>query len=108
MTTSLKTALAAILAAATLAACATPEAGTVQLASTDKITPSMEGQMSSDGSVIRCRSMQITGSRFPAKECKSETAWAEFDAAMAENAKSHTDKFQRLNTGCATQAEGSC
>lgn len=108
MTSSLKTTFGALLAAVAISACATPEAGSAQYASTDKITPAMEGKTATDGTAIRCRSMQVTGSRFPAKECKSEKAWEEFDKVMAENAKSATDGFQRLRTGCATQAEGGC
>lgn len=88
------------------AACATPDNSAAELASTDTIKASMEGQVAPDGSVIRCRSIQVTGSRFPAKECKSEKTWEEFDKAMAENAKSATDGFQRLNTGCAVS--GTC
>ncbi|MFN4024643.1 MAG: hypothetical protein ACK4MQ_07415 [Hyphomonas sp.] len=110
MPPTLKAGLAALLgAAALLAACATPEgASTTQLASASAITASMEGQEAPDGTVIRCRSMQVTGSRFPAKECKSEQAWKEFDKAMAENAKAATDGFQRLNSGCSTQSQGTC
>lgn len=101
------TGLIALLgAAAILAACATPEDAATQLASTETMQASMEGQEASDGSIIRCRSMQVTGSRFPAKTCKSEKVWEEFDKAMAENAKSATDGFQRLNTGCAVS--GTC
>lgn len=103
----LKPALAAILAASVLSACATP-ASNEAVASGGKITASMEGKMTEDGTVVACRSMQVTGSRFPAKECKSEKAWKEFDIIMAENAKSSTDGFQRLRSGCSTQAEGSC
>ncbi len=66
------------------------------------------GQMAPDGTIVVCRSMALTGTRFPAKECKSEKAWEEIDAIFAANAKAETDKFQRLNTGCSTQGEGSC
>ncbi|MFN3609484.1 MAG: hypothetical protein ACK4Y9_10500 [Hyphomonas sp.] len=103
----LKAALAATLAASILSACATPTSGEA-VAPGGRITAAMEGKMSEDGTVIACRSMQVTGSRFPAKECKSEKAWKEFDTLMAENAKSSTDGFQRLRSGCATQSEGSC
>lgn len=90
-----------------LAACATPATGAAPTADA-KITAAMEGKTADDGTMIKCRAMQVTGTRFPAKECKSEKAWEEFDKLMAENAKSSVDGFQRLNTGCATQAEGSC
>lgn len=106
MSLSLKSGLAGMLAAAILAACATPAPGAAQIASASQITPSMEGQTAPDGTVISCRSMQVTGSRFPVKECKSAAAWESFDAAMADNAKSETDKFQRVNTGCSTS--GTC
>jgi len=95
---------AAILA---LAACATPATGAAPSADA-KITAAMEGQTADDGTIIKCRAVQRTGTRFPAKECKSEKAWEEFDKLMAENAKSSVDGFQRLNTGCSTQSEGSC
>ncbi|ABI75360.1 putative lipoprotein [Hyphomonas neptunium ATCC 15444] len=97
----------AVFAAGILAACATP-ATNETVSKGDKITAAMEGKMTDDGTVVACRSMQVTGSRFPAKECKSEKAWKEFDIVMAENAKSSTDRIQRLTTGCSTQGEGTC
>ncbi|PKP81384.1 MAG: hypothetical protein CVT79_11540 [Alphaproteobacteria bacterium HGW-Alphaproteobacteria-18] len=100
-------ALPVAIVAIALAACTTPANGAAEASGT-KITAAMEGQMTDDGTAIKCRSMQVTGSRFPAKECKSEKAWQEFDKIMAENAKSSTDGFQRLRSGCATQAEGTC
>ncbi|MFN4185861.1 MAG: hypothetical protein ACK4M6_13865 [Hyphomonas sp.] len=100
-------ALPVAVAAIALAACTTSVSGSSEASGT-KITAAMEGQMTDDGTAIKCRSIQVTGSRFPAKECKSEKAWQEFDKIMAENAKSSTDSFQRLRTGCATQAEGGC
>lgn len=107
MAAALKFTCVLVLAAAVLSACATPVAdGPVE--SGAKLTAAMEGQMAEDGTPIKCRAMQVTGSRFQAKECKSEKAWTEFDKMMAENAKSSTDGFQRLRSGCATQAEGSC
>ncbi len=99
--------LAGVAATLAMAACATPATGAAPV-SDAKITAGMEGKTADDGTIIKCRSMQVTGTRFPAKECKSEKAWEEFDKLMAENAKSSVDGFQRLNTGCATQAEGSC
>jgi hypothetical protein len=52
--------------------------------------------------------MQVTGTRFPLKECKTEEAWAAYDEYTNSNAKESTDKYQRLNTGCSTQAQGAC
>lgn len=95
----LKTAIATF-AVSVLAACATP-ATNETVDTSEKIAASMEGKMTDDGTVVVCRSMQVTGSRFPAKECKSEKVWKEFDAIMAENAKSSTDRIQRVNSGCA-------
>lgn len=103
---TMKSCVVALLAAAFLGACAANPSGATALASADKITAGMEGQTAPDGTVIKCRSMQVTGSRFPVKECKSGAAWEEFDTLMASNAKNETDKFQRLNTGCSTT--GSC
>lgn len=108
MVVALKSTFAVLVSAIALSACATNTSGTTALAGADAITAGMEGQMAPDGSVVKCRSMQVTGSRFPTKDCKSELAWKEFDKMMAENAKSSTDGFQRLRSGCATQAEGSC
>lgn len=108
MAHALKAGCFALFAFAALAGCATPEGGTTQLASAGRITPKMEGQEATDGTPVRCRSMQVTGSRFPVKECKSEKAWEDYDKMMAENARSATDGFQRVRTGCSTQAEGGC
>jgi hypothetical protein len=99
--------LAGVATTLAMAACATPATG-APLSADARITAAMEGKTANDGTIIKCRSMQVTGTRFPAKECKSEKAWEEFDKLMAENAKSSVDGFQRLNTGCATQAEGTC
>ncbi len=106
MAAAFKTTLAFLLAAAALGACSTNTSGTTALAGADKDLAALEGRAAPDGSIVKCRSMQVTGSRFPLKECKSELAWKEFDKAMAENAKKETDKFQRLNTGCSTT--GNC
>lgn len=94
--------IARVLAAslALLAACATPAASTGAAATL------RAGEIAPDGSVVSCRNVAVTGSRFPIRECKSEQAWAEFDAVMAENAKNETDKFQRVRTGCSTT--GTC
>ena len=99
--------LASVAATLAMTACATPATAAAPTADA-KITAAMEGKTADDGTIIKCRAMQVTGTRFPAKECKSEKAWEEFDKLMAENAKSSVDGFQRLNTGCATQAEGTC
>lgn len=94
----------ALTCALMLGACTTNTSGTTALAGADKKMAALEGQAAPDGSIVKCRSMQVTGSRFPVKDCKSEKAWKEFDAQMAENAKNETDKFQRMNTGCSTNA----
>ena len=60
-----------------------------------------------DGDVL-CRSMKVTGTRFAKRECKTVAAWKEYDAYTEQNARESTDKLQRLNSGCSTQAEGSC
>ena len=48
---------------------------------------------------IVCRSMKVTGTRFAKRECKTVTAWNEYDTYTNQNAKEATEKFQRLNTG---------
>lgn len=108
MAITLKSTFAVLVSALTLAACATNTSGATAVAGADAFTASMEGQTAPDGSVIKCRSMQVIGTRFPVKDCKSENAWSEYDKMMAENAKSSTDGLQRLRSGCATRAEGSC
>lgn len=67
-----------------------------------------EAMTGPDGEPVICRKMPVTGTRFPIKECKTEAAWAEYDEYTNSNAKESTDKFQRLNSGCSTQAQGSC
>lgn len=73
-------------------------------------TSSTSGQMAAnvgpDGEPLVCRSIQITGTRFPQKECKTVEAWEQYDAYTNDNAKESTDKFQRVNYGAATQAGG--
>ena len=60
-----------------------------------------------EGDVL-CRSMKVTGTRFAKRECKTVAAWKEYDAYTEKNARESTDKFQRLNSGCSTQAQGTC
>ncbi|WP_430402958.1 hypothetical protein [Hyphomonas sp.] len=55
---------------------------------------------------IVCRSMKVTGTRFAKRECKTVSAWVEYDKYTNQNAKESTDNFQRLNTGCSTT--GTC
>ena len=101
-----RTILVAALGLVAVAACTTNTSGTSAAAGADKVTAALEGQTAPDGTIVKCRSMQVTGSRFPVKDCKSEKAWEEFDKLMAENAKNSTDKLQRVNTGCSTT--GTC
>ncbi|HPE46980.1 MAG TPA: hypothetical protein PLR76_01235 [Hyphomonas sp.] len=81
-----------------LVACANPPPVQTAAINPNDATTSMEGQVSPDGTVIVCRSIKQTGSRFPLHECKSEKAWAKFDAMTKENAKTAIDKIQR--NGC--------
>ena len=52
--------------------------------------------------------MKVTGTRFAKRECKTVAAWKEYDAYTEQNARESTDKIQRLNSGCSTQAQGTC
>ncbi|WP_213269341.1 hypothetical protein [Hyphomonas sp.] len=101
-----RTNLVALFGVVAMTACTTTTSGASAAAGADKVRAAIEGQTAPDGTLIKCRSIQVTGSRFPAKDCKSEKAWQEFDQLMAENAKNETDKFQRVNTGCSTT--GTC
>lgn len=67
----------------------------------------VQGASAADADVV-CRTMKVTGSRFAKRECKTPEVWAQYDAYTNQNAKESTDRLQRLNTGCSTQAEGSC
>ena len=82
-----------------VAACATSSDGSQQVAAAN---------VGPDGEPLICRKMAVTGTRFPRKECKTAEAWEEYDAYTEGNAKEQTDGFQRLNTGCSTQAQGGC
>jgi hypothetical protein len=61
--------------------------------------PAETPELAAAGSEIVCRSMKVTGTRFAKRECKTVTAWNEYDSYTNQNAKEATDKFQRLNTG---------
>ena len=78
-----------------LAACAAAPAGTQKAAN-----------VGPNGEPLVCRSIQVTGTRFPQKECKTAESWESFDRYTNDNAKESTDKFQRLNSGAATNAGG--
>jgi len=92
----LMTLIAAAGLTAFVSACATPAAGGSAGAA----------NVASNGEKLVCRSIEVTGTRFPQKECKTAEAWAEYDAYTKENAKESTDKFQRIQSGAATQAGG--
>jgi hypothetical protein len=64
--------------------------------------------VTAEGEDVICRSIPVTGTRFPQRICKTQAAWDAFDDYTNDNAKEQTDKFQRLNSGCSTQAQGSC
>lgn len=94
--------LSALALLASVAGCTTPvvaapsgEAGAANL-------------VTADGEAVICRRVVVTGTRFADKTCKTKAAWEAFDEYTNTNAKEQTDKFQRINTGCSTQAEGSC
>lgn len=82
------------------AACTTPATDGTQKVAAANVGP--------NGEPLVCRNIPVTGTRFPQKECKTAEAWAEYDAYTNSNAKESTDRLQRLNTGCATQAEFGC
>jgi hypothetical protein len=101
MTLPIRSCLAAVVAGAFLAACATaPDAAPAKSA---ELT---EGAIAPDGSVVKCRKVEVIGSRFPERTCKSETAWAAFDEMMAKSAKEQTNKIQSVGSGAATNSGG--
>jgi hypothetical protein len=88
--------ISAIGVAALVSACTTP-AATTQTAAAN---------VGPNGEPLVCRSMKVTGTRFAQKECKTVEAWEQYDAYINGNAKESTDKFQRLQSGAATNAGG--
>jgi len=59
----------------------------------------LEGRVSPDGSVITCRSIKVTGTRFPIKQCKSEKVWDWWDAYTEGNTQDALDNIQRNRCG---------
>ena len=88
--------LSAAAMAALVSACAAAPGGTQTAAA----------NVGPDGEPLVCRSIAVTGTRFPQKECKTAEAWEEYDAYTKNNAKESTDKFQRIQSGAATNAGG--
>ena len=88
--------LAAAGAAVFLSACTTSATG----------GQAMAANVGPDGEPLICRKIEVTGTRFPQKECKTAEAWEAYDKYTNEGAKEQTDKFQRLNSGAATNAGG--
>ncbi|MCA8890283.1 hypothetical protein [Hyphomonas jannaschiana] len=82
--------------AALATACSTPAAGTQTAAA----------NVGPNGEPLVCRSMKVTGTRFPQKECKTAEAWEQYDAYTSGNAKESTDGYQRVRSGAATNAGG--
>jgi hypothetical protein len=95
-----KLSMSALCGALFLAACATPEAGTAASATL------REGDIAPDGTPVKCRKVDVIGSRFTERTCKSLAAWEAFDKMTAENARHETDKLQRVGTGAATSGGG--
>lgn len=87
--------LAAAGMAVLVSACASAPAGSAGAAN-----------VAADGEPLVCRSIAVTGTRFPLKECKTAEAWAAYDDYTKDNAKESTDKFQRIQSGAATNAGG--
>ncbi|KJS24386.1 MAG: hypothetical protein VR75_15365 [Hyphomonadaceae bacterium BRH_c29] len=86
--------ISAIGLAALASACASPT------------TQTAAANVGPNGEPLICRSIKETGTRFAKKECKTAEAWVQFDAYTNGNAKESTDKFQRLQSGAATNAGG--
>ena len=98
----LSTGLSSLALFFSIAGCTTPVAGSPSdEASAAKI-------VTAEGEDVICRSIPVTGTRFPEKICKTQAAWDAFDDYTNDSAEEQTDKFQRLNSGCSTQAQGSC
>ena len=87
--------IAAVGLAALVTACASAPAGTQTAANAGP-----------NGEPLVCRSIQVTGTRFPERTCKTAEVWEQYDAYTKENAKESTDKIQRTNSGAATNAGG--
>ncbi len=96
----MKSSVLLFAAATLLAACATPVAP--EAAAPQQLADA--GTTASPDAV--CRKIEVTGTRFPKKECRTADEWREFDKATADSAKEQTDKIQRLNSGGASQAGG--
>lgn len=88
--------LSALGLAALATACSTPAAGTQTAAA----------NVGPNGEPLVCRSMKVTGTRFPQKECKTAEAWEQYDEYTKGNARESTDKYQRIQSGAATNAGG--
>lgn len=78
-----------------LSACVTPQPVDMAKVDPSDAKVNMEGLMTSDGTVVRCRNISRTGTRFLLQECKSESAWATWDKMVAANAKEAMDSVQR-------------
>lgn len=100
MKLSAKSALASLVVMSALAACATPAAAPGEPATL------AEGATAPDGTVVKCRNIDVIGTRFKERTCKSEAAWATFDAMMAKDAKEETSKIQSVGSGAATNSGG--
>lgn len=91
-----------------LAACQSPAGQLATVAPAASVPLDEPIQVAGVDEEIICRSMKVTGTRFQKRECKTVSAWEAYDTYTNQNAKESTDNFQRLNSGCSTQAQGSC
>jgi len=85
--------------AATETAAATPAAPVAAADEAATLAAAGTTEAAAADTDIVCRSMKVTGTRFAKRECKTVTAWNEYDTYTNQNAKEATEKFQRLNTG---------
>lgn len=93
--------LSATAALLVLSACATPTAPVTTTAADGSVV--MSADPTDPGAKVVCRNMEIIGTRFPKKECKTKDAWDKYDTLMAEEGRAGADKIQRVGSGAATQ-----
>ena len=93
--------LSAAAALLVLSACATP-AAPVAAAPAAATTEVASAETADTRSKVVCRNVEVIGSRFPKKECKTKDAWDKFDTMMADEGRQGVDKMQKLGSGAST------
>ncbi len=87
--------IASALTAAALALAAASEGQSTPPAQTIAAAPASTTAPADDGDTVVCKSIEVTGTRFSTRECKTKTQWAD----ITRNARDYVDRSTMMKGG---------